>query len=101
VAFVRVASVKDVPVAEIRQVSAAGKTIALANVGGSFHAMDGTCVHRGGPLGEGTLEGTLVTCPWHGWQFDAVTGKSTLDPSKCVACFAVEVRGDEVFIDVP
>jgi nitrite reductase (NADH) small subunit len=101
VAFVRVASVKDVPVAEIRQVSAAGKTIALANVGGSFHAMDGTCVHRGGPLGEGTLEGTLVTCPWHGWQFDAVTGKSTLDPSKGVACFAVEVRGDEVFIDVP
>ena|SRR5215813_5946092 len=100
-AFVRAAKVGDVPVGEVRQISAGNKTIALANVAGSFHAIDGTCLHRGGPLGEGMLEGTFVTCPWHGWQFDAITGKNTVDPSAGVSCFSVEVRGDEVFIDVP
>jgi len=99
-AFVRVAKVADVPAGEIRQVDAGGRPIALANVGGTFRAIDGTCLHRGGPLGEGTLEGTVVTCPWHGWQFDVQTGKSTLNPAAGVGCFAVELRGDEVFVDV-
>jgi len=99
-AFVRVAKVADVPAGEIRQVDLDGRPVALANVGGRYHAIDGTCLHRGGPLGEGTLEGSVVTCPWHGWQFDVLTGKSTLNPAAGVACFAVELRGDEVFVDV-
>lgn len=99
-AFVRVAKATDVPVGEIRQVEAGGKAIALANVGGAFHAIDNTCLHRGGPLGEGILEGTVVTCPWHGWQFDVITGKNTVNPAAAVGCFAVEVKGDEVFVDL-
>jgi nitrite reductase (NADH) small subunit/3-phenylpropionate/trans-cinnamate dioxygenase ferredoxin subunit len=99
-AFVRVAKVADVPPGSIHQIDAGGRPLALANVGGTFRAIDGTCLHRGGPLGEGTLEGTVVTCPWHGWQFDVVTGKNALNPAAVVACLAVEVRGDEVFVDV-
>ena len=99
-AFVRVAKATDVPVGEIRQVEAGGKAIALANVGGAFHAIDNTCLHRGGPLGEGILEGAVVTCPWHGWQFDVITGKNTVNPAAAVGCFAVEVKGDEVFVDL-
>lgn len=99
-AFVRVAKATDVPAGAIHQVDVGGRPIALANVGGMFHAIDGTCLHRGGPLGEGTLEGSVVTCPWHGWQFDVLTGKNTLNPAAGVACFAVELRGDEVFVDV-
>ena len=99
-AFVRVAKATDVPVGEIRQVEAGGKAIALANVGGAFHAIDNTCLHRGGPLGEGILEGTVVTCPWHGWQFDVITGKNTVNSAAAVGCFAVEVKGDEVFVDL-
>jgi nitrite reductase/ring-hydroxylating ferredoxin subunit len=99
-AFVRVAKAADVPAGGIHQVDAGGKVIALANVGGTFHAIDGTCLHRGGPLGEGVLEGDVVTCPWHGWQFNVLTGKSTLNPSAGVACYPVELRDDEVFVDV-
>jgi nitrite reductase (NADH) small subunit len=99
-AFVRVAKVADVAPGSIQQAEAGGRTIALSNVGGRFHAIDGTCLHRGGPLGEGTLEGTVVTCPWHGWQFDVITGKNPLNPAAAVGCFAVEVRGDEVFVDL-
>ena len=47
-----------------------GRVIALFNVDGTFYALDGVCPHQGGPLGQGTLEGCIVTCPWHGWQFD-------------------------------
>ena len=99
-AFVRVARASDVPTGVIQQVDAGGRPIALANVGGTFHAIDGTCLHRGGPLGEGVLEGTVVTCPWHGWQFDVLTGKNTLNPAAAVRCFQVELRGDEIFVDV-
>jgi nitrite reductase (NADH) small subunit len=79
---------------------AEGKAIAVANVGGQFHAIDNTCLHRGGPLGDGALEGNVVTCPWHGWQFDTSTGKMMQSPAMGVACYAVEVRGGEVFVDL-
>ena len=49
--------------------------VAVANVAGEFHVIDGLCPHQGGPLGTGTLCGTVLTCPWHGWQFDVTTGK--------------------------
>ena len=67
---------------------------------GEFHAIDNTCLHRGGPLGDGPLEGKIVTCPWHGWQYDVTTGKILQNPSVGVACYAVEVRGAEVFVDL-
>jgi nitrite reductase/ring-hydroxylating ferredoxin subunit len=99
-AFVRVAAVGEIPVGAIRSVEAGGKAIALANVGGEFHAIDNTCLHRGGPLGDGALEGNVVTCPWHGWQFDTSTGKMVQSPAMGVACYAVEVRGGDVFVDL-
>jgi len=99
-AFVRVGKVADVPVGEIREMAAGGKAIAVANVGGKFHAIDNTCLHRGGPLGGGVLEGTVVTCAWDGWQCDVNTGKNPVNPVAVVGCFAVEVKGDEVFVDV-
>jgi nitrite reductase (NADH) small subunit len=48
----------------------AGVVVALFNVGGEFHAIQNKCPHRGGPLGEGELNGQVVTCPWHAWSFD-------------------------------
>ncbi len=75
--------------------------MALANVAGKFYAINDVCVHRGGPLGEGELEANVVTCPWHGWQYDVTTGKVTQNPNMGVACYATEVRGDEIFVDVP
>lgn len=94
--YVRVAGTGDVQpghgvVAEIQ-----GKTLAVFNVDGTFHAIDNTCVHRGGPLGEGEAEGTVVTCPWHGWQFDMTTGECTKNPSAKVTVYPVKVEGTDV-----
>ena len=97
-AFLRVAKASEVAPGSIREVQLEGKAIALANVGGTFYAISNTCLHRGGPLGQGTLEGKVVTCPWHGWQYDVTTGKAT-NPNARVACYSTEVRGDEVFVD--
>jgi nitrite reductase (NADH) small subunit len=99
-AFVRAVAVGEIPAGSIHQVSVGGKEVALANVAGQFHAIDNTCLHRGGPLGEGVLEGKIVTCPWHGWQYDVDTGKVSQNPTVGVACYPVEVRGNEVFVDV-
>jgi nitrite reductase (NADH) small subunit len=99
-AFVRAVGVAEIPAGAIREVDVGGKAIAVANVGGEFHAIDNTCIHRGGPLGDGSLEGKIVTCPWHGWQYDVTTGKVMQNPAVGVACYAVEVRGGDVFVDV-
>ena len=98
--FVEVAKVKDVKEGEGKVVSANGKEIALFNVGGQFHAIDNTCVHRGGPLGEGTLDGDTVTCPWHGWKFNVKTGVSPVNPAAKVETYKVKVDRDKILVDV-
>ena len=70
-----------------------GKSLAVFNVDGTFHVIDNTCIHRGGPLGEGDLEGEVVTCPWHGWEYNVKTGVSVNNPSACVASYPVVIEG--------
>ena len=76
------------------------KVICVANVNGTISAMDNVCLHLGGPLGQGVIEGDKVVCPWHGWQYDVTSGKVLQNPSVGVACYAVEVRDGEVFVDL-
>jgi nitrite reductase/ring-hydroxylating ferredoxin subunit len=97
---VKVASVADVPPGEARVMEAAGKPVALVNVDGTFYAVDNTCLHRGGPLGEGELEGTVLTCPWHGWRWDVKTGANVNNPGVKVPCYPVSVEGDAVYVEV-
>jgi nitrite reductase (NADH) small subunit len=99
-AFVRVTKAADVAPGQIREMQVQGTTIALANVGGQFHAINNTCLHRGGPLGQGSLQGNVVTCPWHGWTFDVTSGKITHNQAGGVACYPVELRGEEVYVDI-
>jgi nitrite reductase (NADH) small subunit len=94
--FVRVTGTADVIpghgiVAEVN-----GKTLAVFNVGGTFHVIDNTCLHRGGPLGEGEVEGNVVTCPWHGWEYNITTGQCVANPSVKVARYEVKVEGTDV-----
>ncbi|MFM8986209.1 MAG: Rieske (2Fe-2S) protein [Planctomycetia bacterium] len=70
-----------------------GRMVAIANIDGRFHAIDGLCPHQGGPLGTGTLCGTTLTCPWHGWQFDVTTGRHTI--SATVRQAVHEVREED------
>jgi nitrite reductase/ring-hydroxylating ferredoxin subunit len=99
-AFVRVAKATDVAPGQIREIQVQGTTIAVANVGGQFHAINNTCLHRGGPLGQGSLQGTVVTCPWHGWTFDVTSGRITHNQAGGVARYPVELRGEDVYVDI-
>jgi len=98
--FVRVASKGDIPVGEGRMFELNGKQVAVFNVGGQFHAIDNVCVHQGGPLAEGELDGCVVTCPWHGWTYDVTSGHSPDDPDSCVQRFEVKVEAGEVLVAV-
>jgi nitrite reductase (NADH) small subunit len=99
-AFVRVASVSDVPPGTGTVVRADGRVLALFNVAGTFYALDNTCLHRGGPVGEGDLDGAIVTCPWHGFQYDVTTGRNVFDPEVGLETFPVRVDGEDVLVGV-
>jgi nitrite reductase (NADH) small subunit len=90
--FVRVTGTTDVKSGQGIVVEVNGKTLAV----GAFHAIDNTCIHRGGPLGEGDLEGSVVTCPWHGWQYDVTTGACVANPAAKVERYEVKVEGTDV-----
>ena len=98
--FVRAAGVNEIPAGKIAEVTVQEKCVALANVDGKFYAISGICLHEGGPLGEGDLDGQVVTCPWHAWQFDVTTGKVHANQGMGVETYPVEIRGNDVFIDV-
>lgn len=98
---VRVAAVGEVAPGEARTVEAEGRPIALFNVDGRFYAIDNTCSHRGGPLGEGDLDGSVVSCPWHAWRWDVTTGANVNNPVVRVACFPVTVEDGGVYVDLP
>jgi nitrite reductase (NADH) small subunit/3-phenylpropionate/trans-cinnamate dioxygenase ferredoxin subunit len=98
-AFVRVAKATDIAPGQIREIRLEGMTIALANVEGQFHAISNTCLHRGGPLGQGSLQGNVVTCPWHGWSFDVTSGSVAPNQTPGVACYPVQLRGEDVYVD--
>jgi len=96
----KVAKKSDIPVGSGKVVEAGGKMIAVFNCEGTFYAMDNTCKHRGGPLGDGSLSGMVVTCPWHGWEYDVTTGECATDRSIKVQKFDVTVEGDDILVSV-
>ncbi|MBI2480912.1 MAG: non-heme iron oxygenase ferredoxin subunit [Planctomycetia bacterium] len=97
---VKIAEVNDVEPGEGKTVEADGQAVALFNVDGVFYAIDNTCTHVGGPLGEGALVGKEVTCPWHGAQFDVTCGKRLGGPARGDAkSFPVSVVGNDVFVE--
>jgi nitrite reductase/ring-hydroxylating ferredoxin subunit len=99
--FVRVAKTDEIPVGQAKLVEVNGNEIALFNVGGSFHAIDNTCTHVGGPLCEGEIEGAQVTCPWHGGVFDVTTGEVLgPPPGRGVNRYNVRVDGPDIEVEV-
>jgi 3-phenylpropionate/trans-cinnamate dioxygenase ferredoxin subunit len=99
--FVRVSTVDEIPVGEVRTFVVDGTDIAVANVGGNFFALDDVCTHDGGPLGEGEVVGDTVECPRHGARFDVKTGRVRALPAVVpVRTYRVEVIDDEVRVKV-
>lgn len=103
----KVAEVSEVAEGRVKSVTAGSQSIALVHFNGEWAAMDNKCPHQGGPLGEGSIERgegdqCWLRCPWHGWDFDPLTGKPPgghEDTGQHM--FDVEIRGDDVFVAVP
>lgn len=96
--FVRVLAEEDLPAGQATEVMVKGESVALFNVGGVFHALTNRCPHRGGPLGQGFLDGAEVSCPWHNWTFDVTSGENSTDPAMRVSRHAVKVEDGHVFV---
>jgi nitrite reductase/ring-hydroxylating ferredoxin subunit len=95
-----VARVEEVPPGSARVVKAGERELALFNVDGRFHATQNECLHLRGPLGHGELEGCVVSCPWHGWQYDVTTGENEFDRALALETFEVVVEDGEVKVAV-
>jgi len=98
--FVKVASLSELTPGSAKVVEVLGKSIALFNVGGTIYATDNTCLHQGGPLGEGELMGEVVVCPWHQWEYSVRTGENVEDNSLKLATFPVQVDGSDIKVAV-
>ena len=99
--LIRVVSKTDVAPGSSLAVEVHGRQVAVFNADGIFYALGGTCTHRGGPLSEGELEGTTVTCPWHRAQFDLKTGSVLTPPApQGVPSYKVVIEGDDISIEI-
>ncbi len=88
------------PADEAKEFTCGARTICIANVRGSYSAMDNVCPHRGGPLGQGMIEGSKVVCPWHGWAWDTQTGQATQDSRMKVAVYPLKLENGDVLIEI-
>ncbi len=99
--YVKLGAVSELPAeGEAREFTCDGKTVCVANVNGTISAMDNVCLHRGGPLGQGVIEGNKVVCPWHGWQFDPKTGEASHNPNAKVAVYPVKIDDEDVMVEL-
>ena len=98
--WIRIAAASELGPGSCGEYVAGERIVALFNVNGQFHALDGICPHQGGPLGKGTLAGCVVTCPWHGFQFDVTTGQHQTSKSLVHPTIPVKLENGEIFVEL-
>jgi len=99
--FTKLASQSDLPaINEAKEFLCGSKVICVANVNGTISAMDNVCLHVGGPLGQGVIEGGKLICPWHGWQYDPTTGQVGSNPDLKVAVYPMKIENGEVMVEI-
>ncbi len=79
--FVKVSTTSEIPEGKMKMVQVQGRQVCISNVGGKYYAIGNICTHVGGPLAQGFLSDHIVTCPWHGSQFDVRTGEVKRGPA--------------------
>ncbi len=100
--LIKVAETNEVPPGTAKSVDLEGRPVALFNIGGTYYAIGDTCTHRGGPLSEGMVEGTTVTCPWHGATYDVTTGIVLGPPApEGVVSYKVQIDGNDIEVETP
>jgi nitrite reductase/ring-hydroxylating ferredoxin subunit len=98
--LLKVGPIASLPPGSVVEIEGPDARYAVCNLEGKLFCLDGTCPHAGGPLGQGNMDGTLLICPWHGWEFDCRTGANDFDPEVKQQMFPVIIEGTDVFIDV-
>jgi nitrite reductase/ring-hydroxylating ferredoxin subunit len=98
--LVRIGKVTDIAAGEMRAFDIAGVKVSVASVDGQLHAFDDTCTHRACSLAKGKLDGTTVTCPCHGSQFDVTTGEVLRGPAdRGVRSRLVQTEGEDLLVE--
>ncbi len=85
----------------VTTVQAGHRSLALCRVGERYGALENHCPHQGGPLGEGSIEKGMLRCPWHGYDYDPITGRPPAGFTDAPASYPVEVRADGIYVQVP
>jgi nitrite reductase (NADH) small subunit len=99
--FTKIATQPDLPATgEAREFPCGDKVVCIANVEGTLSAIDNLCLHRGGPLGQGSVDGGKVVCPWHGWQWDPKTGQAGHNPNAKVAIYPLKIENGDVLVEI-
>ena len=100
--LLKIAAVSDFPPGTAKIFQVKGEPIAVFNVKGAFYALHNTCLHRGGPIGEGFVDDSELTveCPWHGWTYHLQTGENTADSSKKLRTYKVKTEGNDVLLEL-
>lgn len=99
--FTKLTTESELPPAnQAKEFPCGAKEICIANVNGTYFAIDNVCLHQGGPLGQGTIEGGKVVCPWHGWQYDPKTGQTTHNANLKVAVYPLKIENGDVMVDL-
>jgi nitrite reductase/ring-hydroxylating ferredoxin subunit len=96
--FVKVATIDEIPSGQGKVFEVNGLSVAVFNVNGQFFASSPVCPHEDGPLGDGTIEGDAVVCPWHGFDFDLNTGACLVDPELKVPVYPTKVDGKDILV---
>ena len=99
--WVDVAAADALPAGEAMRVDAGGWPVALVHCDGGLRAVENTCPHMGGPMGEGYVDGTTLICPWHAWRFDATTGCALANPQVRLHTYPVRVERGRIQVEVP
>ncbi len=99
--WLKVLDLDELPEGRVKPVTCKHRTLCLTHFEGEFAALDNKCPHQGGPLGEGSIEGGLLRCPWHGWDFHPLTGEPPGGFDDGVETFPIEVREDGVYVAFP
>jgi len=99
--YIKIASESELPAeGEAKEFETAGKTICVARVNGAWTAIDNVCLPMGGPLGQGSIEGGKIVCPWHGWEYDPQTGSLEGDPKTKLDVYPIKIENGDVLVDV-
>ena len=98
--WTKLATLDELPPGGVIEVERGDDRYALCNVNGEIRAICGVCPHHGGPLGEGALNGDLVACPWHMWEFDSKTGAFAMNPTLVIATYPVKVEGADIMVEL-